>query len=368
MKLSEHDNPVKVIYSNDWLESSDEAMAKLGIKHPIVISSKGGFDRLNLGSVFENRLVFKEVSSIPSFKSCQEAINQCINHNFDGVIAIGGGSVMDTAKTIMAYIGTGLTTIEDLLKVNTPFKNRVPSIFIPTTHGTGSEVTKWGTIWNLLEKKKYSINHFDLYPDVAVLDGKLTLSLPLEVSLITVLDALSHNLESIWNKNKNPDSTRYAIKSIGLIFESVKLLKKNSKDLKVRKNLLYASNFAGLAFSTTRTAAAHSISYPLTAHYKIPHGIASSITLPALLDVNGPAIESELAEIYEHMNISGMSELKNLIYSIPKDYLNFRLSDWGIRQKQLRSLVSKCFTQERMENNIIDLDEKKVYSILKNCL
>ena len=154
MKFSEHDNPVKVIYSNDWLESSDEAMAKLGIKHPIVISSRGGFNRLNLESVFKNRLVFKEVSSIPSFKSCQEAINQCINHNIDGVIAIGGGSVMDTAKSIMAHIGTGLITIVDLLKVNTPFKNRVPSIFIPTTHGTGSEVTKWGTIWNLQENIK----------------------------------------------------------------------------------------------------------------------------------------------------------------------------------------------------------------------
>ena len=251
--------------------------------------------------------------------------------------------------------------------MDTKFKNRVPSLFIPTTHGTGSEVTKWGTIWNLQEKKKYSINHPDLYPDTAVLDGKLTLSLPLKESLITVLDALSHCLESIWNKNKNPDSTKYAIESIGLIFEFANLLKKNSQDLRVRENLLSASNLAGLAFSITRTAAAHSISYPLTVEYNIPHGIASSITLPSLLEVNGPAIEYELDAIYKHLNISGMSEFKNLIYSIPKNYLRYRLSDCGIRHKQLRSLVSNCFTQGRMKNNIIDLDEEKVYSILNDC-
>ncbi|TFB13927.1 iron-containing alcohol dehydrogenase family protein [Candidatus Marinimicrobia bacterium MT.SAG.4] len=367
MKISEHNNPVRVNYSNDWSRSCREEMANLRINNPIVISSKGGFDRLKLGSVFEDQYILKEISLIPSFESCQDAIDRCLNHNFDGVIAIGGGSVMDTAKSVMSHLGTGLSIIEDLLKVTTRFKNRIPSIFIPTTHGTGSEVTKWGTIWNFQEKKKYSISHPDLYPDVAILDGRLTLSLPMEISLITVLDALSHSLESIWNKNKNPKSTGYAIESIGLIYENINLLKKNSQDPKVRENLLSASNIAGLAFSMTRTAAAHSISYPLTIKFDIPHGIASSITLPSLLEVNGSAIENELDAIYKQLNISGISEFKDFIYSISKNYLKFSLSEWGIQHKDLRSLVSSSFTQGRMENNIIDLDEEKVYSILNYC-
>ena len=118
----------------------------------------------------------------------------------------------------------------------------------------------WGTIWDLTEGKKYSISHSSLIPDAAIIDGNLALSLPIDISLSTVLDALSHSLESIWNKNKNSRATSYAVRAIGLIFDNIDALKNNPQDPQVRENLLIASYYAGIAMSETKTAAAHSIS------------------------------------------------------------------------------------------------------------
>ena len=107
----------------------------------------------------------------------------------------------------------------------------------------------WGTVWNMDEKKKYSISHPNLYPSIAILDGKLTLTLPLDLSITTVMDALSHSFESIWNKNRNPTSVGYAIEAISLILENSEGLKQNPLDLEIRDKLLIAANKAGLAFS-----------------------------------------------------------------------------------------------------------------------
>ena len=122
-------------------------------------------------------------------------------------------------------------------------------------------------------RKRNVDSHKNLYPKVAILDGNLTLSLPLNISIITVMDALSHSFESIWNKNANPTSTDFAISAICSILDNAEAFKKNPTDLEIRNNLLKASTVAGLAFSNTATAAAHSMSYPLTIHYGIPHGI-----------------------------------------------------------------------------------------------
>ena len=141
-------------------------------------------------------------------------------------------------------------------------------------------------------KKKYSISHPDLYPSSAILDGQLTLSLPLTTSIVTIMDALSHSFESIWNKNANPISTKYAIEAIKVILSNIDELKNNPKNNKIRTKILIASNKAGLAFSNTKTAASHAISYPLTQYYGIPHGIAASMPLIPLLKINHDKISN----------------------------------------------------------------------------
>ena len=158
-----------------------------------------------------------------------------------------------------------------------------PIIAIPTTAGTGSEVTMWGTIWDEQTAGKHSISHPALYPETALLDPELTLSVPRETTVASALDALSHAMEAIWNRAANPVSDALATGAIGLIPGALRSVLAAPGDTAAREALLKGSLLAGLAISSTRTALAHSISYPLTAELGLPHGIACSITLPELL-------------------------------------------------------------------------------------
>ena len=358
-------NPVEVIETNDWRTVLNQSVSKLNINNPLVVTSSGNIERNDLLNIFNKRNIFSDIENNPTFESCQRAIDFSKNSKYDGIIALGGGSVMDTAKTVMAAIGNGIFSITDLLSDKLNFTNRIPAIFIPTTHGTASEVTMWGTIWNMTEKRKYSIAYPELYPDVSILDGSLTLSLPLELSITTVLDALSHCFEAIWNKNANQKSTDYAIEAISIILKNIALLKKNPQDVKIRNKLLRASNLAGLAFSNTKTAAAHSMSYPLTISYDIPHGIACSMPIIPLLKINEKAIKAQLNTLFNKIGIANLSELEKLILNIPKNIVGFTLKDWQVNEKHLGDITERSFTKSRMANNIIDLNNDDILWVFK---
>ncbi len=361
-------NPVKIINARNWLNACRKYQKKLGIFNPIVFTSIGNTNRLKLLEIFRHNKIFSNILPNPTLKTCQNAINFSKNKVFDGVIALGGGSVMDTAKAVMAANGTGEFNIEKLILKKGCFSHRIPSIFIPTTHGTGSEVTPWGTIWDIKKKRKISIYSPDLYPDIAILDGSLTLSLPIDISLITSLDALSHSFEAIWNKNANSTSTEFAINAIYTILKNIEQLKKNPQNLTVRKSLLTSSCKAGLAFSNTKTAAAHSISYPLTLYFGIPHGIASSIPLVPLIEINKPKIEKKLKLILDRLNLSKIKDLKRIIYAIPDRNLKFSLIEWGVKEEDIDWLVDQCFSKDRIINNITNLSKGDIYLILKQML
>ncbi len=366
MRKEKYYNPVKVVDSYNWLKACKKNLADLGIQNPLIFTSKGGMNRLKLKTTILPGLIFTGITPNPTFDSCQKAVEFSREKQFDGMIAIGGGSVMDTAKSVMAAMGTGIMDVHHLLnlKKDSLFSNRIPSIFIPTTHGTASEVTMWATIWDMKHKKKESLSHPDLYPDIAILDEALMLSLPLDISLISTLDALSHSFEAIWNKNANRKSTEYAINAIRLILENTAKLENGLDDVELRKRLLKASNLAGLAFSNTKTAAAHSISYPLTIHYGIPHGIASSMTILPLLKINNEKIWSTLEIIKSKIGISHVDDLYKMIQQIPHNTLKFTLREWGVKERQLDFLSEQSFTKGRMENNVIDLTTSDVRDIL----
>ena len=358
-------NPVEVIETNNWLSELQNQKEKLNITSPIIITSTGNRKRLNLNSIFEPEAIFDNFNTNPTFDDCNRVIQFCQEKVFDGVIAIGGGSTMDLAKVAVAHICLELTNIYDLISFNNNYSKTIPSIFLPTTHGTASEVTMWGTIWNMDEKKKYSISHPSLYPSIAILDGKLTLTLSLDISIITMMDALSHCFESIWNKNKNPISTNYAIEAISLILKNSEGLIQNLLDLEVRNNLLIAANKAGLAFSNTKTAAAHSISYPLTAYFNIPHGIASSFALIPLLEINGPLISNDLDKILETLGLGSVVEMISIIKAIPNNNIKYNLRNWGLKESDLDFIAEQSFTKGRMDNNIVDLTKFNVREILE---
>lgn len=359
-------NPVRIIKTNNWIEQCLKFQKTLGILNPIIVTSRGNLERLKLSNIFNSNSIFSNVEPNPTFDDCKLAIEFSQTSKFDCVIAIGGGSVLDTAKVIMASLGTGVSRINELLDLGNLYPHRVPAIFIPTTHGTGSEVTMWGTVWNTEEKKKYSISHSDLYPDVAILDATTTQSLPTDIAITTTLDALSHSFEAIWNKNANVQSTTYAIEAICLILGNVRELNAKYQNINTKRILLNASNMAGFAISNTKTAAAHAISYPLTIFYGIPHGIACSLPLLPLLKINKNYITKELKLIMENLNMNSLSELENCIAEIPKKFLKYTLSEWSVNRTDLDQLAKQSFTKGRMDNNIVDLSSNQVYSILED--
>ena len=363
--MKEYFNPVRVVEAENWYIELKKSIKYLDFRFPIIVTSLGNRRRLSLDRFFPNTMIYSEVSSNPNFNDCSKIIHFCKDNYFDGVIAIGGGSVMDLAKVLLSSLSLKESNIFRLFNHKSIYPNTIPSIFIPTTHGTGSEVTMWGTIWNLKEKKKYSISNPSLYPTIAILDGNLTLTLSLKYSIITILDTLSHSFESIWNKSANQKSTKLAIEAITIILKNIDTFKKMPESIAVRSEFLKASNIAGLAFSNTKTAAAHSISYPLTINFDIPHGIASSITLPSLINFNKLKINSELNQILRSVKFDNISKLQNFIRNIPYKILKNDLKSWGVLKTDLKTIAKLSFTSSRIQNNILEITEADVLNILE---
>ena len=204
----------------------------------------------------------------------------------DAIVAVGGGSVIDTAKALMVGTADGrFASLVALLATGKAFTPHAvkPLIAIPTTAGTGSEVTPWATIWDRAAQKKYSLFLPETWPSAAIVDPELTLSLPAGPTLAAGLDALSHALESIWNVNANPVSDTHAVAAASEVLDLLPKLMASLGSLPLRERMARAALQAGLAFSNTKTALAHSISYEMTLRHGLPHGIACSFTLPMVL-------------------------------------------------------------------------------------
>jgi phosphonate metabolism-associated iron-containing alcohol dehydrogenase len=204
------------------------------------------------------------------------------------LVAMGGGSAIDTAKTLMVDPAEGgFGALVSALQQRRDFvPARVkPLIAVPTTSGTGSEVTPWATIWDRQRQLKHSLQLAQTWPEVAIVDPDLMLTLPAAVSLQSGLDALSHALESIWNTHANPVSDTLAVAAARDILDALPALIARPASPGLRSRMATAALQAGLAFSNTRTALAHSISYPMTLRHGLPHGIACSFSLPMVLEM-----------------------------------------------------------------------------------
>lgn len=199
------------------------------------------------------------------------------------IVALGGGSVIDSAK----FLAAGHLRFEparDALEAGTaPASKALPIIAIPTTAGTGSDLTRWATIWDPETDRKLSLNRPDLYAEAALVDPDITASLPWSITRASGLDALSHALESIWNVNANPVTRNFAIQAARDIMAALPRLQADLGDMDARVLMARGSTNAGLAFSNTQTALAHNISYPITLRHGTAHGIACSFCLPEIL-------------------------------------------------------------------------------------
>ncbi len=233
-------------------------------------------------------VIINNVTPNPNFEDLSLSCHQLVASKTapEVIVALGGGSVLDAAK-VVAVGGKGFEAVRSHLEssgASGSLPDRaVPIIAVPTTSGTGSEVTSWATIWDTEAAKKYSLARDDLYPTDAVVDPALMLGMPRFLTISTGLDALSHALESLWNVNANPVSAQFAVAAARDVLAHLGPLAENLGDLEGRTRMARAATMAGLAFSNTRTALAHSLSYPITLHHGVPHGIACSFSLPDVM-------------------------------------------------------------------------------------
>lgn len=273
----------------------------------------------------------------------------------DTVVALGGGSAIDTAKALI--VGTRSGRFEELLALladGKPFvPNRVKSLIaIPTTAGTGSEVTPWATIWDAAKQKKYSLHLDCTWPKAAIVDPELMLSLPRSITISTGLDALSHALESIWNVNANPVSDTFAVSAINDIMACLPLLVKDLNNKALRSSMALAAMKAGLAFSNTKTALAHSISYEMTLRYGLPHGIACSFTLPLVLKMawgEMPERDAVLQQVFHADRDTAVGRLRNFLHQMD---VKTEFSDYGVSSPEALEMVQGAMQGARGKNFI----------------
>ena len=300
-------------------------------------------------------LLINDIAPNPDFEllSEQAKLYSEIKNKPEVIVALGGGSVIDSAKVFSAA-ENGFENIKNFLETKKGGEDlsSTPIIAVPSTSGTGSEVTCWATIWDKKNSRKYSLAHEKLFPEIALIDPKLMMGKSYELTLVTALDALSHALESIWNINANTISANHATFAAKSILKILPTLLNDLTNINLRTEMASASLSAGLAFSSTKTAIAHNLSYPITLGWGVPHGIACSFTLPTILQSVvsiGGFREESLKEIFGDNLPKAADNLK--IY-LERFNIGTTFLELGIPHEKSKKIVDEAFIGERGLNFI----------------
>lgn len=306
--------------------------------------------------------VFKDVEADPSDKTVEEATRQARAANADFVIGFGGGSSMDVAKLVALLAHPDCKQpLSDMYGVGNARGIRLPLMQVPTTAGTGSEVTPIAIV-TTGETTKAGVVSQVLQPDIALLDADLTKGLPAHVTAATGIDAMVHAIEAYTSAiKKNPVSDLLAKEALRLLSTNLMTAVKDGKNLDARSNMLLGALYAGQAFANAPVAAVHALAYPLGGHYHIPHGLSNSLVLPHVMRFNAP----NCAELYAELAPSIMGDdtpsgsaadvtdalivwLETLIEDAG---LQTKMRECGVTEESLPLLASEAMKQERLLMN-----------------
>lgn len=357
-------NPVKVIYGpgkianvKDYLNCDKPLIICDAIMEKLGISKK-------LASLFHKSYVFSKVEPNPSCELVNEVVNAYSGYDIDCVIGLGGGSSLDTAKAVSGLLKEK-KLIEDYLVGNEHFKSRLNLVLIPTTAGTGSEVTNVGVYTYKGIKRPMTSDIF--WADLAIVDPELTYSMPHRITASTGLDAFTHAVESYWAKSTQPYTEGLALSSLRLIYKSLKDSINGEKN--ARNIMALASTIAGIAFSQTRTTAAHAISFPLTSLYGIEHGIAVAIPLTELIKYTYPNVKEKMDALIRYLGVESIDELINFIRNIMESAgISTRLRDYGVSLDDIENIAKISMEANIMKLTPGDITFDDVVLMLKNLL
>ncbi|MEF3694494.1 MAG: iron-containing alcohol dehydrogenase family protein [Candidatus Cloacimonadota bacterium] len=359
--------PTRVFFAENALSRAKAKILKLGTRALIVTGAhsalkSGALDAVQSllqegGIAWE---VFDQVSENPSLETVMDGATMLLETGCDFLIGIGGGSPIDAAKAIN-LVAANHTKIEDIYNASL-YSKAFPLVAIPTTSGTGTEVTPYSVLTDLKAGKKAGFGSELAFPHTAILEPAFTLSLSRKVTLHTGIDALSHLLEGLYSNKRNRVMYPIIYNGIKTIYHNLPKCMSQPDNLEARSEMMRASLYGGMVIAHASTTLQHSIGYPLTTEYGVPHGLANGIVMRSVMDLYYPALKAELDNLFEYLGISRDQFYKWL------EALQISL-DFQISESFIDSRLPEVLSSRNMANNPFDIsaeDIRKIYYELKD--
>lgn len=318
-----------------------------------------------------------ELEPEPTDANIEGIYHKIKNENYDVLIGLGGGSVLDGTKLLSVLI-TNECLLEDILGTDLVEKPGLPTVLVPTTSGTGSEVTPNAIVTFPAKELKIGIVSKYLLPKLVILDPVLTVSLPKPITAATGMDAFTHSLESFISNKANYISDTFALESIRLISQSIVKAYQEGTDLEAREKMLIGATYGGMALTAAGTAAVHALAYPLGGKFHVTHGVANSMLLPHVMEYNMDAIVERLAQVAGPMGLQteGLTaeEAAQKVVDQIKEWTSLlqipqNLKEFGVQEEDLQGLAEAAFDVKRlMDNNPKPVPVEDIKTIYKKLL
>jgi len=321
--------------------------------------------------------VFDNIKNEPTIAEIDQAMKDLnISSEYDGIIGIGGGSAIDATK-LLAVSGSIEGSIKNYLDTSVINEPGLPTIILPTTSGTGAEVTPNAIVKDKKEEWKKAVVSPYLIPDLVILDPELTLSLPPKVTAETGIDAFTHAIECFIGNKSNPMSDLFALDSMRLISKYLRRAVKNGRDKEARYYLAIGSLYGGIAITNSGTGGVHALAYPLGGKYNFSHGLSNSLLLSEVMKFNAKAVPEKFVKVAEAMNIQTNDISAEQIVESVVEEIRILVSDVGITlggfdisEKALDNLAKMVISEQQrlLENNPRPITYEDALKIYKKSL
>ncbi|HEX9016406.1 MAG TPA: iron-containing alcohol dehydrogenase [Chloroflexota bacterium] len=375
--------PARMVVGPGCSRTAGAELKKLGASKVLIVTDKGVEGAGILSTIVEglqsagvSHSIFTGVEPNPSIKCVHSAVAQYKADGCDSLLGIGGGSSMDTAKVAGAVLANPDMDVRAMEGVG-KFPNAIPPfIAIPTTCGTGAEVTPTGVVTDTDRHYKFPVMHTFLYPKVSLIDGALLTKLPGKVVAATGMDAFCHAAESYTNLNTNPISDAMDLKAMGMISEWLRPAVAN-QNLEAMANMVLASTIAGLGFSQTRVTIVHSMSHPVSGYYGVPHGVANAILLPYVMDFNLIGNPQRFADIAKVMgeDTFGLTVMEaarlapKAVRELSKDVgIPETFKSFGVNEQHLEAMIEDTFKSGNVPVNPVKVTPDDIRMIYRRAI
>ena len=378
--------PVKILSGHKALSHLPYELELLGVRRPLIVTDKGvqgaGLIKKVIAAMKDGKAEISVIFDDTPIDSSTHVVNEVAqlyrDHNCDGIIAVGGGSVIDTAKGVNIVISEDTDDLMKFQGMDRLTAKAKPFVVVPTTAGTGSEVTAAAVIKDVDRKVKLAFVSDRIYPHLAILDTAMTLTMPARITAATGMDALTHAVEAYVCLQKNPVSDAFAESAVKLIFQNLVTAVTKPDDKKARLAMANAALLAGIAFSNAMVGVVHSMAHATGAVARVPHGVANAILLPWGMEYNKTKAATEFGELLYFMGVTeipksesdrakaAIQAVRDLAAQLNKlTGMPLTLKDAGVTEDLLPKIAHVALNDGSLIINPVEADEKDLLRLLK---